>query len=217
MPAHNLVPLPAELSWNVGTLFEPLAVALHALTLAPLSLGETVAVFGTGPIGLLTIATLKASGAGRIWAVEPVAERREMAKAIGADVVLNPHEVDVVKQINADTGRRGVDMAVDCAAKEDTIGECIRVVRSAGRVVMTGIAAENTTPIDLHELRRKEAVFYNVRRSNHETGAAVEMLRARPDLFAPIVTHSMPIDSIQTAFNVLEHKLEGAGKIVLTF
>jgi len=217
MPAHNLVPLPAELSWNVGTLFEPLAVALHALTLAPLSLGETVAVFGTGPIGLLTIATLKASGAGRIWAVEPVAERREMAKAIGADVVLNPHEVDVVKQINADTGKRGVDMAVDCAAKEDTIGECIRVVRSAGRVVMTGIAAENTTPIDLHELRRKEAVFYNVRRSNHETGAAVEMLRARPDLFAPIVTHSMPIDSIQTAFNVLEHKLEGAGKIVLTF
>ena len=49
MPAHNLVPLPKELDWNVGTLFEPLAVALHSLTLAPVSFGETAAVFGTGP------------------------------------------------------------------------------------------------------------------------------------------------------------------------
>jgi L-iditol 2-dehydrogenase len=217
MPAHNLVPLPKELDWNVGTLFEPLAVALHALTIAPIASGETAAVFGTGPIGLLTIATLRASGAGRIWAIEPVAERREMAKAIGADVVLDPRQIDVVKQIAADTGKRGVDMAIDCAAKENTVGECIRVVRNSGRVVITGIAAETETPIDLHELRRKEAIFYNVRRSNHETGAAVEMLRARPELFAPIVTHALPIDNIQRAFEMLEHKQDGSAKIVLTF
>ena len=217
MPAHNLVPLPKELDWNVGTLFEPLAVALHALTLAPVSPGETAAVFGTGPIGLLTIATMKASGAGRIWAVEPVAERREMAKAVGADVVLDPRQIDVVRQILSDTGQRGVDIAVDCAAKEDTVGECIRVVRHIGRVVITGISAETTTPVDLHELRRKEVVLYNVRRSNHETEAAVEMLRARPELFAPIVTHALPIENIQRAFEMLEHKQDGAAKIVLTF
>ena len=97
-----------------------------------------------------------------------------------------PEQVDVVRQILSDTGQRGVDIAVDCAAKENTVGECIRVVRNTGRVVITGISAETTTPIDLHELRRKEVVIYNVRRSNHETEAAVEMLRARPELFAPI-------------------------------
>jgi threonine dehydrogenase-like Zn-dependent dehydrogenase len=140
-----------------------------------------------------------------------------MARAIGADVVLDPRQVDVVRQIESDTGKRGVDLAVDCAAKDDTIGEAIRVVRSAGRVVITGIPAENTTPIDLHELRRKEAVLFNVRRSNHETHTAVEMLRARPDLFGPIVTHTISVDNIQLAFEMLEHKQDGAAKIVLNF
>ena len=67
-------------------------------------------------------------------------------------------------------GRRGVDIAFDCACKENTIGQTIHVVRNAGRVVITGIPSEINTPVDMHELRRKEAVLYNVRRSNHETG-----------------------------------------------
>lgn len=217
MPAHNLVPLPTELDWNVGTLFEPLAVALHSLVLAPLTFGETVAVFGTGPIGLLTIATLKASGAGRVWAIDPVKERRELAKLLGADVVLDPSQVDVVRQIETDTGRRGVDMAFDCATKQDTVNHSIRVVRNAGRVVIVGIPSGKESPIDLHELRRKEAVLYNVRRSNHETDAAVAMLREHPKRLAPMITHALSIDEIQRAFDMLERKQDGAAKIVLKF
>lgn len=216
MPAHNLVPLPKELDWNVGTLFEPLGVVLHSLRLAPVSIGQTVAVFGGGPIGLLTIACLKASGAGRIWAVEPVAERRELATAIGADVVLSPREGDVVKQILADTGRRGVDVAFDCAAKENTIAQSIHVTANLGRIVITGIPSETATPLDMHELRRKEAVLYNVRRSNHETDAAVAMLLEAPNRFGAMITHAMPIDNVQRAFEMLEQKLDGAVKIVLT-
>lgn len=216
LPAHNLVPLPRELDWGVGTLFEPLAVVLHSLILAPLTFGDTVAVFGTGPIGLMTIAAVKASGAGRVWAVEPVAERRELAVQMGADAVLDPRQTDVVRQILGDTGKRGVDVAFDCATKEGTVGQAIQVVRNAGRVVITGIPSGETTPIDLHELRRKEAVFYNVRRSNHETEMAVRMLREQPKRFAPIITHTLPVDNIQRAFDMLERKQDGASKIVLT-
>jgi len=217
LPAHNLVPLPEELDWNVGTLFEPLAVALHSLTLAPIAFGETAAVFGTGPIGLLTIAALKASGAGRVWAVEPVPERRELAKQIGADVVLDPRQGDVVKQILADTGKGGVGISFDCAAKENTISQSVHVVKGAGRVVITGIPSESATPLDMHELRRKEAVLFNVRRSNHETDAAVSMLREHPKRFASIVTHALGIDNVQRAFEMLENKQDGSAKIVLTF
>lgn len=216
MPAHNLVPLPKELDWNVGTLFEPLAVVLHSLVLAPITLGSDVAIFGTGPIGLMTIAAVKASGAGRVWAVEPTVERARLAKDIGADVVLDPKQIDPVKQILADTGRRGVDISFDCASKEDTTNQATRVVRAAGRVVVTGIPSGITTPLDLHELRRKEAILYNVRRSNHETDAAIKMLREHAKLFAPIVTHALPLDDIQVAFDMLEHKRDGAAKIVLT-
>src|ERR1035437_7162008 len=104
-----------------------------------LELGETVAVFGAGPIGLLTIACLKGTGAARIWAIEPVAHRREMALRMGADVALDSCGIDVVRKIKADTGNRGVDCAIDCAAREHTTNWAIRVACNAGRVVLTGI------------------------------------------------------------------------------
>ncbi len=217
LPAHNLLPLPQGLDLDTGTLFEPLAIVLHSLQLGAPKLGETVAVFGAGPIGLLTISALKSSGAGRIWAIEPVAERREMARQMGADVVLNPREGDVIQQILNDTGRRGVDLAVDCAAKYDTINDAIAVARSAGRVVLTGIHSDVRIAVRMHELRRKELVLYNVRRSNHETELALDMLREQPHRFAPLVTHRQPIDTIQSAFEMLERGEGGAAKVVLQF
>jgi L-iditol 2-dehydrogenase len=223
IPAHNLLPLPTEIDWHLGTLFEPLAVALHSLRLAPVTLGQTAAVFGTGPIGLLTIASLKLSGAGRVWAIEPDASRRELALAIGADAALNPREIDVVKQILSDTGKRGVDLAIDCAGKDNpgggpnTFNQCVLSVAHAGRVMMTAIPSGRATPVDMHEMRRKEITMYNVRRSNHETEPALEMLRADPERFRPMITHAMPIESIQRAFEMLEQKQDGAAKIVLTF
>jgi L-iditol 2-dehydrogenase len=222
MPAHNLLPLPADIDWDLGTLFEPLAVVLHSLRLAPVTLGQTAAVIGAGPIGLMTIAALKASGSGRVWVVEPDAARRELALAIGADVALDPREGDAVKQILADTSKRGVDLAIDCAGKDtpdgsNTISHCVLAAAHAGRVVMTAIPIGRRTPLDMHELRRKEITLYNVRRSNHETEPALAMLQAEPKRFGAMITHSLPIESIQTAFEMLEQKRDGCAKIVLTF
>lgn len=222
VPAHNVLPLAPELDWDVGTLFEPLAIVLHSLRLAPVTLGQTAVVVGTGPIGLLTIASLKASGAGRVWAVEPEASRRALALAIGADAALDPKQMDAVKQILADTGKRGVDLAFDCAGKEvpggmNTITQCIHAVANTGRIVMTAIPIGRGTSVDMHELRRKEATLFNVRRSNHETEPAVEMLLSDPKRFRSIVTHAMPVDNVQRAFEMLERKQDGAAKVTLTF
>jgi L-iditol 2-dehydrogenase len=217
LPAHNVIALPDKLSYEAGTLFEPLAVVLHSMTFARVALGETVAVFGAGPIGLLTIAALRASGAGRIWAVEPRSSRRELARVVGADAVIDPGATDPVQEIVRDTGKRGVDVALDCATKSGTIQQAIDSVRALGRVVITGIPSERETPINMHVLRRKEATIHNVRRSNHETDAAVAMLAARPDLFAPLVTHRLPIDDVGRAFDMLETGADGAAKIVLSF
>jgi L-iditol 2-dehydrogenase len=215
VPAHNVLPLPSGLDEKTGTLFEPLAVVLHSLKLAQIQLGETVAIFGGGPIGLLTIAAARTAGAGRIWCIEPRAERRELAKLMGADAVLDPRAADPVKQILQDTGKRGVDVSIDCATKENTIQQSMDVVRNAGRVVITGIPSEYHTTVNFHVLRRKEAVLYNVRRSNHETDLAVEMLAAAPRRFAPLVTHSLPLDKVGNAFEMLESGEGGPAKVVI--
>src|SRR3954471_14654346 len=114
LPLTNFLPIPAGMSFEEATLAEPLAIALHSLGLPSIRAGETVVVIGAGPIGLMTIAALRAANASRIWAVDPLAHRRELAIHIGADIALEPGEA--VAEIIRDTGRRGVDCAIDCAA-----------------------------------------------------------------------------------------------------
>jgi len=206
LPAHNLLAIPSSLSMEHATLVEPLAVALHSMQFAAIRPGETAAVFGAGPIGLLTVAALKVAGASRIWAVEPLAHRRELAKHMGADAALHVDELDAV---------RDVDCAIDCAAREDTTNWAIRAVRSGGRVVITGIHSGALVPFDTPNMRRKELAIFNVRRSNHESGAALALLLEQPAWFAPLVTHMRPLERIAEAFSIVENYADGVGKLVV--
>jgi L-iditol 2-dehydrogenase len=213
LPAVNFIPIPAGMSLEHATLAEPLAVALHSLHLASVRPGETVAVIGAGPIGLLTIAGLRAAGAGRIWAVEPLAHRRELARALGADEALAPGSA--VAEILSGTARRGVDCAIDCAAKDQTTGQAIELARNAGRAVLTGIHATPMVEMDGSLMRRKELTIFNVRRSNHESHAALELLGAHADWFAPLLTHVRAIDQTDEAFVIASQYRDGVGKMIV--
>jgi len=216
LPATNLLPIPAGMSMDLASLAEPLAVAMHSMQFTAVGLGETAAVFGAGPIGLLTIACLKLAGADRIWAVEPVPHRREMACQLGADAAIDPAETDPARELIAETGGRGVDCAIDCAAKQDTTNQAIRAVRWAGRVVLTGIYSDALVPFEVSPMRRKELAIFNVRRSNGEAHAAVKLLAERAAWFAPIVTHKRPLDCIADAFDIAGRYADGVGKMVVT-
>ena len=214
LPAGNLLAIKPTMSLDEATLFEPLAVALHSMEFAQVSLGETAVVFGAGPIGLMTIAVLKLAGASRIFTVEPVPHRRELARAAGATDAFSAE--DPVRAILSATRGRGVDVALDCATKGDTINQCLHVTRNHGRVVITGIPAEARISLEFHVMRRKELAFYNVRRSNHESREALRLLAAHPDLFRPMITHRRPLESIEHAFRIAENCEDGVGKAVIT-
>jgi len=213
LPVSNFLPIPAGMSLDHATLIEPLAIALHSLDLSTIKPGETIAVFGAGPIGLLTIAALKPAKAGQIWAVEPLAYRRELARNIGADVALEPAEA--VQEILRGTRQRGVDCAIDCAAKEHTTIQAIQVARNAGRVALTGIHSTRLVPLEGSTMRRKELTIFNVRRSNHESHAALELLSAHTDWFAPLVTHAREMDCIAEAFEIASQYRDGVGKMIV--
>ncbi len=214
LPVANFLPIPARMSFGEAALAEPLAIAMHSLRLASIQPGETVAVIGAGPIGLLTIAALRATRAGRIWAVEPLAHRRELARGVGADVVIEPEEA--VKEILSGTGQRGVDCAIDCAAGEHTTSQAIQVTRNAGRVALTGIHSTLFVSMDASSMRRKELTIFNVRRSNHETEEALELLQAHTEWFAPLLTHTRGIERIDEAFAIASQYRDGVGKMIVT-
>jgi L-iditol 2-dehydrogenase len=217
LPAHNLLPLPPHVSDLEGALAEPLAVVVHSMQFAAPRPGDTAVVYGAGPIGLLTIALLKLSGVTRIWSVEPVAHRRDLARTLGAQAVVDPATADPAREILRDTANRGVDIAIDCAGKADSIDQCIQAARHAGRVVVTGIPTDDYVRVALHILRRKELAFYSVRRSNHDSEAALRLLTAHSKLFAPMLTHTRRLPEIQPAFEICEQYADGVGKLTITF
>ena len=176
-------------------------------------MGETVAVFGSGSIGALTIAALKMSGAGRVLVVDPVKHRRDLALQMGADAVIDPLAVSAGAQILKDTGGRGVDVAIDCATKNGSMDEALIATRSGGRVVITGIPSEAEPTLKFHVARRKELAIFNVRRSNHESELALRILGSDAKRFAPLLTHSLKLEKIHDAFTMLEHYSDGVGKV----
>jgi len=215
LPAANLLPLPMNIGFAEATLFEPIGIILHSFRFGDPKLGETVAVFGGGPIGLTTIAALRIAGAARIWCVEPVAHRRELALTLGADVVIDPTQTDPVKEVLRDTGGRGVDVVFDCAAKDESINQAIGMGAPAARIVITGLPSEQRSSIDFQHLRRKEQYFFPVRRSNHKSDHALRLLKEQAHRFTPMITHRMMLGDVQKAFETLEAYSDGVGKIVL--
>jgi L-iditol 2-dehydrogenase len=215
LPAENVLPLPGNLSAEVATLYEPLAVALNALHLAALRPGEAAVVFGVGPIGLLTVAAARLSGAGRIYAVDRLPARLELARRLGADCAVDFSQADPVQAILQETRGRGVDAAFEAAGSRTAINQCLRVTRAAGRVLLIGIPAEVTVDLEFHEMRRKELALLNVRRQNHNTGTAIQLL-AEPRLpFEEVVTHTRPLADIGSAFRLLADYADGVGKLVI--
>ena len=213
LPAANFQLIPVTMSHDAAALAEPLAVTIHSLRLASIGVGETVAVIGAGPIGLLTIAALRAMKAGRVWAVEPLEHRRELARLIGADAVIAPEEAE--KEILGATGQRGVDCAIDCAAKEHTTNQAMELTRNAGRIALTGIHSTALVPMDGSTMRRKELTIFNVRRSNGETEEALKLLEQHEEWFAPMLTHSRNIDQIDEAFTIASRYQDGVGKMIV--
>jgi (R,R)-butanediol dehydrogenase / meso-butanediol dehydrogenase / diacetyl reductase len=133
--AHPLGDIPTDL----GALVEPLAVAYHAVRLSGIKPGDTAAVFGSGPIGLVTTAALKAAGASKVFVVEPAAVRKAKAPGAGADEVLDPTEVNVPDAIRDLTGGAGADVSFECAGVDAVLGSAVASVRPGGTVVNVAI------------------------------------------------------------------------------
>jgi L-iditol 2-dehydrogenase len=215
LPPSNLLAIPPQVSVELASLVEPLAVGMHSMQFAAIQPGETVALFGAGPIGLLTLACLVVAGAGRIWVIDPVAHRRELAMEMGAEAVVDAGAVDAAAEILAETGGRGVDCAIDCAAREHTTNQAIRVARNGGRVVLTGIHSASFVPFEVSPMRRKELSIFNVRRSNHESQDALNLLADHMAWFAPLLTHTRSLSEIAEAFEIVEGYRDGVGKMVI--
>ena len=140
VPESNLYSLPETMTLQDGALVEPMSVAVQAIKESGLCFGDTVAIFGSGPIGLLTTLAARAAGASKVIVLDLSATRLEKAKEIGATHTINSGEVDPVEAIRAIVPA-GVDVAFEIAGVAPTFKQAIDATKARGTMTIVSIFA----------------------------------------------------------------------------
>ena len=216
-PADRVFAVPESVDMVEAPLIEPLCVAVHALELASRPAGAVAAVVGCGAIGLFTLQMAKLRGAEKIFATDPVAERLDVARELGADETIQVGPQEPAAEILRATGGRGVDLVFETAGPQEALEQCLGVVRPAGEVIVIGIPSADEYRLQASSLRRRELTVRFVRRQNENYPEAVDLVRRGAIRLGPMLTHRFPAERAQEAFVLAERKLEGAVRVAVVF
>ncbi len=207
--------LPKDTLPELGAILEPIGVAVHGVLAGEIG-GKSVAVFGCGPIGIFAVQAALALGASRVFASEVSPLRLALARecAPGA-IFLNPSEVDLVAAIMAETGGRGVDVALDYTGNADALQLAFKLLRPRGRVSLVGIPAK---PIELDlypSIMLKEAQVFGISgRLMWQTWWQVQdLLETRKIDPLRVITHRFALADFETAMGLAARG--EAGKVIL--
>ncbi len=214
-PAHLCFPLPDQVDDAAGAMLEPLGIALHAVSLARLHPGDTAAILGCGPIGLLTMQVARISGARAVYMTDLVPERLAMAEKLGATATFKADEGDPVTWVMEQTDGRGVDVAFEAAWAAETVAQVARVARRGGKLVMIGIPREDEAIFPAHAVRRKGLTIKYVRRMKHTYPRAIPMVRDGLIDVHSLITHRFPLERAPEAYQLVASYREGVIKAVI--
>jgi threonine 3-dehydrogenase len=212
IPWTNAWPTDRRFPPQIATIQEPMGNAVHTALSAPL-VGATVTIFGAGPIGLFAVPIARASGAKRIITVEPSPFRRELARTMGSDIVIDPAD-NVVELIRAETGGEGTDVVLEMSGHPSAIAQSLQGLRFGGHVSLLGIPSR-PLEIDLADgVIFKGATVQGIsgRRIWHTWYQTRGFLESGMDL-SPTITHILPLAQFARAFDLVSSGQ--SGKVVL--
>lgn len=213
-PAELCVHVGDDVSFDEAAMIEPLAVGVYAVDLAEMAGGETVAILGVGAIGLSVLQAARIACAGRIIVSEPIAERRELAAKLGADVVIDPVAVDSTAEIMQITNG-GAEIVFECAGMPDAVWQTVQIVRPKARVVVVGIPEEDEYRFCASPSRRREVNVQFVRRSLNSAERGVELVERNLIDVASYATHRFPFDKAEHAIKLAMGKTDGVLRAVV--
>jgi len=201
----NLQEIPSHVSYEEAAITEPLACVLHGLEKVHIKLGDTVAIIGAGPIGLLHLIAARKMGAGRIIISDLVDERLQLAKELGADETINAKHEDTVKETKKLTKGYGADVVIEAIGLPATWEKALKMVRKGGTVLEFGGCPPGTEiRVSTEQLHYDETTMLG---TFHATPAhfrkALNMIASKALNVKPLVTRRMRLESIKEAFETL--------------
>ena len=203
-----------KVSMDEAAMVEPLGVGVYAVDLAEMAGGESVAILGAGAIGLSVMQAAKVAGAGKMIVTDPIAERRELAMKLGADIVIDPVNTDSTAVIMNETDG-GAEVVFECAGMPDAIFQTTSIVRPRGRIVVVGIPEEDQYAFPGSLSRKREANVQFVRRSKDVGERSVEMVERNLIDVASFATHQFAVENAEDAFKLAMNKTDGVLRAVI--
>ncbi|HCI76897.1 MULTISPECIES: NAD(P)-dependent alcohol dehydrogenase [unclassified Psychrobacter] len=215
----NLCPVPDGLT-DEQVLMCPdiMSTGLKGAENANIQIGDVVAIFAQGPIGLCATAGARIKGASMIIAVDGNNDRLAMAKKLGADITLNFTEVDVVDEIMKITGGRGVDSSIEALGLQSTFEQCLKILKPGGTLSSLGVYSEDlvipmahfASGLGDHTIRT--ALCPGGKERMRRLMNVIES--GRVDL-SEMVTHTYALDDIVEAYDLFMHQRDGVLKIAI--
>lgn len=215
LPDYSLYHLPASISDDRGSFAEPLAVAVRAVKRSRMQIGDVVVVVGAGPIGLLVLQVCRAAGASRVFVVEPMKARRELAAKLGAAAAFDPGDGDPGKTISDLTDGLRADIAFDCVGNQSAFDTAIKVTGRRGIICVAGLSLK---PVQVPFMRlwghEKEITFSSG--YENEFPAALGLLAdGRVDVESLISARIELADLVEKGFNPLIRETDRHVKILV--
>ncbi len=214
LPAENIWINPPDMPPELASLQENFGNAVHTALATDVS-ARDVLVTGCGPVGLMTIAVVRAVGARTIFATDISPYRLELARRLGADHALNVAEVNVVEFIKSHTAGEGVDVLLEMSGAAAAIDQGFRALADGGEAVMLGLPSA-PIPFDLanHVIFKGATVYGIVGRRIWDTWYQMRGLLASGAVdLMPVITHRYPMDQFEEAIRIM--RSGQSGKIVL--
>ena len=208
--------IPDWISYDEASLVTNLGCVLYGFeTFGGYIIGDTVAVIGEGPLGLISVQVAKLLGAEMVYLFGIDEAKLGAGKSLGADRIIDVRQNDAMEYIMKETRGRGVDIAIEASGSREGLRAAVKMPRWMGKILLLGIP-EGLADVDFHNLARGNKSVYTVRGegwTNCRRG--VSLLRQKRVDLAALVTHTFALSQIKDAFRTHILKLDGAIKVVV--
>jgi L-iditol 2-dehydrogenase len=216
---HNvssLYKLPDHLSDKAAVLITTAGTGLYGLeATGGYIAGQDIAIFGPGPVGLMTVQVCKQLGAAKVILIGTRDNRLEMGQRLGADHIINARQTDPVKTIKDLTDGLGVDLAIECSGNIDTPQQCVQITKRGGKILFVAFYPAQVT-FDLSSVVRSDIIMYSTRGEGGNNVKRAISLAAQGRLQGDeLVTHVFPLEKIAEAFQVLKERTGDPIKVVI--
>jgi len=209
--------IPEKLSFEEATLIEPIGCCLRALSKCNIQTGDTMAVVGAGPAGVIHVMLSKLFGVSKVIAADFVEYRLNMAKKLGADIAVNAGEENVVEAVRSATDGRGADIAVVTAPNIKAYSDAVKLLRRGGTLCVFA----STRPDELLKVSPKTLFFSEIKivssysTSHIETRRALELIESGRIKVGELITHRFPLRRIGEAFKMAAENKECLKIVIL--